>query len=126
MESFETMKKRYLVLFAIFLVGYTMSAYEKNSLIDAIIIGFLITSAIYGIPVLILMLFLKRYGPIRGWIFGGAVACLVELGWAYLSRALGYEEWGTFVIAAVFGAIAIVLAVGYEISCRPNKNKRES
>ncbi|ANF23368.1 hypothetical protein A7C91_09440 [Thermococcus piezophilus] len=50
----------------------------------------------------------------RGLLFGGVFACLVEFGWAYLLKAC-YEEWKVFAIAAILGTILVVLSVEYAI-----------
>ncbi len=118
MGSFEIKKKtwvHFLTFFVIFLVGNILSAYEKTSLVNAIILGFLITLAIFGIPGLIVVLFLRRYGLIRGLLLGGVFVCIVEFGWAYLLKTLGYEEWKIFAISAILGVILVVLSAGYVV-----------
>ncbi|GAB6102267.1 hypothetical protein JCM16138_14900 [Thermococcus atlanticus] len=118
MESFEIRKKTwiyFLVFFIIFMTGNILSAYEKTSLLNAIILGSLVTLAIFGIPGLIVVLFLKRYGLMRGLLLGSVFACLVEFGWAYLLKAFGYEEWKVFATAAILGTIFIAISLGYAI-----------
>jgi len=98
-----------LVLFTMFLIGDILTLYKKMDLFNAIITGFLITLAIFGVPDFIVMLFVKKYKVTKGVIFGGSIACLVELLWAYLSKIMGYENWRIFVTAAIGGILFVSL-----------------
>jgi hypothetical protein len=98
-----------LVIFTMFLIGDILTLYEKTDLLNAIITGFLITFAIFGVPDLIVMLFIKKHGVTKGVIFGGSIACLVEFLWAYLSKIIGYENWRIFVTAAIGGILFVSL-----------------